>query len=177
MPTYDYECQKCGHHFEKFQSMSDPVLKTCPKCKGKVNRMIGSGAGLHFKGEGFYITDYRSKSYQERAKSDAAGAKSESSSGDGGTSKSADGGPSKSGDSAPSSSGSSGGAKSEGAGTGKSADSGATGGGKGAGPVAKDGGTNSATPRSGSTSARKASSGSGNSGGTGNSGRSRKPSN
>jgi len=76
MPTYDYECEKCGHHFEKFQSMSDPVIKTCPKCKGKVKRLIGSGAGLLFKGEGFYITDYRSKGYQEKAKSDAEGAKS-----------------------------------------------------------------------------------------------------
>lgn len=89
MPTYDYECQKCGHHFEKFQSMSDPVLKSCPKCRGKVNRMIGSGAGLLFKGDGFYITDYRSKSYQEKAKSDAAGA---AKSAESGATKSADSG-------------------------------------------------------------------------------------
>jgi putative FmdB family regulatory protein len=70
MPTYDYECTKCGHRFEKFQSMSDPLVKTCPKCKGKVKRLIGAGAGLLFKGEGFYITDYRSKDYKEKSKSD-----------------------------------------------------------------------------------------------------------
>jgi putative FmdB family regulatory protein len=70
MPTYDYECTKCGHQFEKFQAMSDPLVKTCPKCKGKVKRLIGAGAGLLFKGEGFYITDYRSKDYKEKSKSD-----------------------------------------------------------------------------------------------------------
>lgn len=94
MPTYDYECEKCGHRFEKFQSMSDPVLKTCPKCKGKVKRLIGAGAGLLFKGEGFYITDYRSKGYQDKAKSDKAAEGGSSGSKDGGTS---DGGKSDSG--------------------------------------------------------------------------------
>lgn len=72
MPTYDYECTKCGHQFEKFQAMSDPPVKTCPKCRGKVKRLIGAGAGLLFKGEGFYITDYRSKDYKEKSKSDTA---------------------------------------------------------------------------------------------------------
>ena len=67
MPTYDYICDKCGLQFEKFQSMKDPALATCPKevCgqkrwgKGKVRRVLGTGAGLIFKGSGFYITDYR----------------------------------------------------------------------------------------------------------------------
>jgi putative FmdB family regulatory protein len=95
MPTYDYECTKCGHRFEKFQSMSDPVLKTCPKCKGKVQRLIGPGAGLLFKGEGFYITDYRSKGYQEKAKSEKSGEGSAS-----GASGSSEGGASGSGSSA-----------------------------------------------------------------------------
>lgn len=61
MPTYEYECEKCGKVFEAFQSMSDAPLKKCEdkKCKGKVHRLIGSGAGLIFKGSGFYITDYK----------------------------------------------------------------------------------------------------------------------
>ena len=68
MPTYEYECQKCGHSFEKFQSMTDERLKTCPECKGAVKRLIGTGAGIIFKGSGFYETDYRSDSYQKGAK-------------------------------------------------------------------------------------------------------------
>ncbi len=73
MPTYDYECQKCGHEFEVFQSMKDPRLTKCPQkgCRGKVERKIGKGAGLVFKGSGFYITDYRSEGYKEAAKKDA----------------------------------------------------------------------------------------------------------
>jgi len=60
MPTYDYVCAKCGHHFEAFQSMSDAPLTKCPKCKtGKVKRLIGAGAGFVFKGTGFYETDYK----------------------------------------------------------------------------------------------------------------------
>jgi len=60
MPTYDYVCAKCGHQFEAFQSMSDAPLTKCPKCKtGKVKRLIGAGAGLMFKGSGFYETDYK----------------------------------------------------------------------------------------------------------------------
>jgi putative FmdB family regulatory protein len=86
MPTYQYVCAKCGHEFEKFQSMMDKALTTCPKelCaqkswgKGKVKRMIGAGAGLIFKGSGFYITDYRSKSYKEDAKRDSSAASSSS---------------------------------------------------------------------------------------------------
>jgi len=59
MPTYDYICIECSHEFEEFQKMSDPVLEICPKCGGKVRRKIGGGAGLLFKGNGFYITDYK----------------------------------------------------------------------------------------------------------------------
>lgn len=63
MPTYEYVCQKCGHHFEQFQSMRDEPLKTCPKCKkAGLKRLPGTGAGLIFKGSGFYITDYKKKS-------------------------------------------------------------------------------------------------------------------
>lgn len=78
MPTYEYICAKCDHSFEFFQSMtSDPLTicpkETCPKKrwgKGKVKRTIGGGAGLIFRGSGFYITDYRSDSYKEAAKKD-----------------------------------------------------------------------------------------------------------
>ena len=59
MPTYDYECTDCGYSFEYFQSMSDEPLKTCPKCGGKVRRLIGGGLGVIFKGSGFYVTDNR----------------------------------------------------------------------------------------------------------------------
>ncbi len=63
MPTYEYACQKCGHEFEHFQSMSAAVLKKCPKCKkAGLKRLVGGGAGLIFKGTGFYITDYKNKS-------------------------------------------------------------------------------------------------------------------
>ena len=98
MPTYDYECSKCGHRFEEFQSMKDKPLTKCPKCGGKVKRLIGTGAGFLFKGSGFYITDYRSSSYQEKKKKesgDSAGSgKSASESGGG---KAGGGGESKSG--------------------------------------------------------------------------------
>lgn len=71
MPHYEYECTQCGHHFEVFQRMSDPKLETCPKCGGKIERLIGPGAGIVFKGSGFYQTDYRSQDYQKKAKSEA----------------------------------------------------------------------------------------------------------
>jgi len=62
MPTYDYECLSCGHTFEAFQKINDLHLKSCPKCKkNNVKRLIGSGAGIIFKGSGFYATDYRKK--------------------------------------------------------------------------------------------------------------------
>ena len=63
MPTYEYACPKCAHEFEHFQSMRDEPLKKCPKCKKSgVKRLVGGGAGLIFKGTGFYITDYKKKS-------------------------------------------------------------------------------------------------------------------
>ena len=88
MPTYEYECAKCKKHFDAFQSMKDDAYTTCPKdkcCmktwgKGKVKRLIGTGAGLIFKGSGFYITDYRSEGYKSAAKSDSAAASSSSAS-------------------------------------------------------------------------------------------------
>jgi len=62
MPTYEYACQKCGHQFEQFQSMRDEPLKKCPQCKkSALKRLVGGGAGLIFKGTGFYITDYKNK--------------------------------------------------------------------------------------------------------------------
>lgn len=80
MPTYVYICQKCGHQFEQFQSISAEPLSVCSKevCpekrwgKGKLKRAITGGAGLIFKGSGFYITDYRSDKYKEAAKKDSA---------------------------------------------------------------------------------------------------------
>jgi putative FmdB family regulatory protein len=71
MPTYEYECQKCGHRFEDFASMTAKPLTHCPKCRGKVKRLIGAGAAPLFKGSGFYQTDYRSSSYQAKKKSDS----------------------------------------------------------------------------------------------------------
>ena len=71
MPTYEYECQKCDHHFEVKQSMKDAPLKSCPKCRGRVKRLVGTGAGLIFKGTGFYSTDYRKPGYSEAAKKDS----------------------------------------------------------------------------------------------------------
>jgi putative FmdB family regulatory protein len=59
MPTYEYECQECKIRFEEFQRMSDPPVKKCPKCGGRVRRIISGGAGLIFKGSGFYATDYK----------------------------------------------------------------------------------------------------------------------
>jgi putative FmdB family regulatory protein len=70
MPTYEYECQKCGHTFELFQSMSDKPRQRCPKCRGKVIRLFGTGAGIIFKGSGFYQTDYRSSEYKTAEKKD-----------------------------------------------------------------------------------------------------------
>ena len=80
MPTYEYECSKCRKTFELFQSMNDSALTICPKerCrqktwgKGKVQRLLGTGAGLIFKGSGFYITDYRSEGYRAAAKTDSS---------------------------------------------------------------------------------------------------------
>ncbi len=59
MPTYDYKCKECENEFEEFQQMTDKPVKKCPKCGGKVQRLIGTGAGIVFKGSGFYETDYK----------------------------------------------------------------------------------------------------------------------
>ena len=59
MPTYEYRCNDCGYQFEKFQRITAAHLTECPKCGGKVERLISSGAGLVFKGSGFYETDYK----------------------------------------------------------------------------------------------------------------------
>ncbi len=68
MPTYDYRCNACGHEFELFQSMSDSVKKKCPECsKLALERLIGTGAAVLFKGGGFYETDYRSEGYKKAA--------------------------------------------------------------------------------------------------------------
>ncbi|MBL7198414.1 MAG: zinc ribbon domain-containing protein [Candidatus Omnitrophica bacterium] len=66
MPTYEYECKKCGYKFEKFQNMSDKPLKECPKCNGTVRRLIGKGIGVIFKGSGFYATDYKNNTSSNR---------------------------------------------------------------------------------------------------------------
>jgi putative FmdB family regulatory protein len=87
MPTYEYVCDKCGHQFEISQSISAPPLKVCPAdhCgrqkwgRGKVKRCISAGAGLLFKGSGFYITDYRSEGYKQAAKTASSETKAASS--------------------------------------------------------------------------------------------------
>jgi len=74
MPTYEYECKKCGHRFEKFQKMTDEPVSRCTECNGKVSRIIGLGGGVIFKGPGFYTTEYRSENYKKRAKEEKQGA-------------------------------------------------------------------------------------------------------
>ena len=72
MPTYDYECDSCGHKFEAFHSIKAAALKKCPRCdKLSLRRLIGTGGAIIFKGSGFYITDYRSDSYKKDAKAEA----------------------------------------------------------------------------------------------------------
>lgn len=61
MPTYDYRCTECGYQFEKFHKMTDEPVSICPECQGHVERLISSGSGLLFKGNGFYETDYKKK--------------------------------------------------------------------------------------------------------------------
>jgi putative FmdB family regulatory protein len=79
MPTYDYECDACGHKFEQFQSISAPVEKKCPECKKlKLRRLFGTGAAIVFKGSGFYQTDYRSDSYKKAADKDKPSSESKS---------------------------------------------------------------------------------------------------
>jgi putative FmdB family regulatory protein len=73
MPTYEYECEKCGLLFEEYQSISDQPISKCkkPDCDGHVKRLISSGAGFLFKGSGFYSTDYRSDSYKKKASAES----------------------------------------------------------------------------------------------------------
>ncbi len=66
MPTYEYECERCHHRFDRFQKMTDEPLRTCPVCGGEAKRLISGGGGLLFRGNGFYITDHRSESYRKR---------------------------------------------------------------------------------------------------------------
>ncbi len=74
MPTYEYQCNKCGHRMEEFQSITAKPLKRCPSCsKNGLVRLIGTGAGILFRGSGFYSTDYRSESYKQAAKADKEG--------------------------------------------------------------------------------------------------------
>ena len=94
MPTYEYKCLECDHKFEAFQSMKDDPLESCPECEGNVKRLISSGAGLIFKGSGFYITDYRGDGYKEAAKKDkeaASGSSDGKSKSDSGESKGSSG--------------------------------------------------------------------------------------
>lgn len=91
MPTYDYQCQACGHRFELFQSMTAKVKRKCPACeKPKLERLIGPGAGFLFKGDGFYITDYRSDSYRAGQKAAEDSSKSPTTSPEKSADKSAD---------------------------------------------------------------------------------------
>lgn len=77
MPTYEYECKHCGHTFDKFQGMKDKPLQRCPKCRHKLRKLMGTGAGIIFKGTGFYETDYRRKGSVSK---ESAGSESGSSS-------------------------------------------------------------------------------------------------
>ena len=70
MPTYEYKCSRCGHQFEVFQRISEDPIEKCEKCGGRVKRLIGAGAGIIFKGNGFYATDYRSEDYKVSEKAD-----------------------------------------------------------------------------------------------------------
>lgn len=89
MPTYEYECEGCGHKFEEFQSMTDKPLRKCPKCgKSKLQRLIGSGAGIIFKGSGFYETDYKRKAAPKSESSSSSSSESKPAKNDGGSAKS-----------------------------------------------------------------------------------------
>jgi len=79
MPTYEYACDSCGHEFEEFQSITAKPLRKCPACKKPaLRRLIGTGAGIIFKGSGFYQTDYRSDSYKKAAEKDTGGTSAKS---------------------------------------------------------------------------------------------------
>ena len=74
MPTYTYRCRKCGHRFELFHGIKDEKPRRCPKCKSRADRVPAGGAGILFRGSGFYGTDYRSAAYKKKAKQEQAGA-------------------------------------------------------------------------------------------------------
>lgn len=78
MPTYEYQCGKCGETLEIFQKITDPPRKRCPKCRGALRRKLGTGAGVLFKGSGFYATDYRSESYKKAASAEKSETKTDS---------------------------------------------------------------------------------------------------
>ena len=80
MPTYEYQCQKCKRRHEAYQTITAKPLTKCPKCGGRLQRLLGSGSGFLFKGSGFYITDYRSKRYLDAKKKDQPSAGSSGSS-------------------------------------------------------------------------------------------------
>ena len=71
MPTYEYQCQECGFKFEEFQSIVSEPIRVCPKCNGKVERLINGGIGLIFKGSGFYLTDYKNKRVPQQSETAA----------------------------------------------------------------------------------------------------------
>ena len=71
MPTYEYQCTKCGHRFDKLQSIKDQPLKSCPVCGCQLERLFGTGSGLIFKGAGFYATEHRSSEYRKSAQADS----------------------------------------------------------------------------------------------------------
>lgn len=99
MPTYDYKCDACEHKWEEFQSIKAAPTKKCPSCgKSKAKRLIGGGAGLIFKGSGFYLTDYRSDSYKKAAEADSKASSSASSSKSEGTGSAKSESPKKSAD-------------------------------------------------------------------------------
>lgn len=104
MPTYEYSCEKCGHQFELFQSIAADPIRTCPKdlCpqkrwgKGPVKKCISAGAGLLFKGSGFYITDYRSEGYKAAAKKESGAGSTAGGDGKGASTTSSESKPAKS---------------------------------------------------------------------------------
>lgn len=84
MPTYDYECTRCGHAFEEFQEMSAPPRSRCPRCRGRVQRVVGGGAGIVFRGSGWYVTDSRSRPGRPAAPAGGGETSSPPAKGDGG---------------------------------------------------------------------------------------------
>ena len=101
MPTYDYRCPSCGTDFEKFQKMSDPPVAPCPECGADAERRLSAGAGLLFKGSGFYITDYRGEGYKKAAAADKGGAAPAAASGGGDAKPAAESKPAKKAESKP----------------------------------------------------------------------------